>query len=124
MKQLERKMQSAVVKFIGEHYQDGFVFHIPNGGKRGKIEAAIFKGMGVVAGVPDLCVVRPFGSVSWIEMKAGPSEKPSPSQIAVHGRLKQLGHQVEVVYDLSQMELILRRWKTEDMQTREWNPRK
>lgn len=30
------------------------LFHIPNGGKRTKVEAARFKTIGVVAGVPDL----------------------------------------------------------------------
>ncbi len=32
----------------------GLLFHIPNGGKRGKAEAARFKAEGVKAGVPDL----------------------------------------------------------------------
>ena len=32
----------------------GALFHIPNGGKRGKAEAARFKRMGVKPGVPDM----------------------------------------------------------------------
>jgi hypothetical protein len=33
--------------------------HVPNGGKRSKIEAAIFKGLGVKPGVPDLLIFDP-----------------------------------------------------------------
>jgi len=32
-------------------------FAIPNGGKRNKTEAAIMKGLGVRAGVPDICIL-------------------------------------------------------------------
>lgn len=32
-------------------------FHVPNGGARSKTEAAIFKGLGVIAGVPDLVLI-------------------------------------------------------------------
>jgi hypothetical protein len=35
------------------------IFAIPNGGARGKIEAAIMKGEGVLAGVADLFVMHP-----------------------------------------------------------------
>ena len=35
------------------------LFHIPNGGKRGKLEAIRFKKMGVLAGVPDLFLPAP-----------------------------------------------------------------
>lgn len=52
--------------------------HIPNGGRRGKAEAAIFKAMGVKAGVPDLFlpVMARAGALEkvyaglYIEMKA------------------------------------------------------
>lgn len=48
-----------------------WLFHIPNGGKRGKAEAARFKAMGVKAGVPDLCLPVPIGRYHglYIEMK-------------------------------------------------------
>lgn len=47
------------------------LFHIPNGGKRGKVEAARFKAMGVKAGVPDVCLPVPRGGYHglYIEMK-------------------------------------------------------
>lgn len=37
-----------------EYPELALLFHIPNGGKRGKAEAARFKAEGVKAGVPDL----------------------------------------------------------------------
>lgn len=57
------------------------LFHIPNGGKRNKIEAAKFKAMGVKAGVADLCLPvarRGFHSL-YIELKAEDG-KPSKKQ--------------------------------------------
>lgn len=52
------------------------LFHIPNGGNRGKAEAGIFKAMGVRSGVSDLFLPVPKGGWMkqfnglWIEMKA------------------------------------------------------
>lgn len=34
----------------------GMIYHIPNGGLRSKSEAALFKRLGVRAGMPDLCL--------------------------------------------------------------------
>lgn len=47
------------------------MYHIPNGGKRGKVEAARFKAMGVKPGVPDICLPVPRGGYHglYIEMK-------------------------------------------------------
>lgn len=48
------------------------VYHVPNGGMRSKREAALFKRMGVSAGVPDLCVPVARGGCHglYIELKA------------------------------------------------------
>ena len=47
------------------------MYHIPNGGKRGKVEAARFKMMGVKPGVSDVCLPVPRGGYHglYIEMK-------------------------------------------------------
>jgi hypothetical protein len=37
---------------------DLFAFHPPNGGKRDRIEAAIFRGLGARAGVPDVIAIH------------------------------------------------------------------
>lgn len=65
------------------------MFHIPNGGKRTKYEAARFKAMGVVPGIPDLFLAIPKGGYHgmFIEMKR-PGDIPDES-----GRLSK--HDVE-----------------------------
>lgn len=45
-------------------------FHVPNGGSRNPVEAAILKAMGVRAGTPDLVFVLPGGVAGFIELKA------------------------------------------------------
>lgn len=64
----------------GEFEKLRLLFHIPNGGGRSKAEGAIFKAMGVKAGVPDLFLPVPMeircgADSAWsaglfIEMKA------------------------------------------------------
>lgn len=73
------------------------VFHIPNGGHRDPREASNLKVQGVLAGVPDLCIVLPFGGVVWIEMKASDG-KTSVSQVALHSNFKALNHGVLLAY--------------------------
>ena len=83
----EQRLQIAVFNFLrplmdAQQYKQFVAFHVPNGGKRTKAEAGIFKAMGVMAGVADICLllpcVRAFDEsiaepphVCWIEMKAG-----------------------------------------------------
>ena len=59
------------------------LFHIPNGGKRSKTEAAIFKAMGVKAGVPDLCLPVARGGFAglYIEMKRSDGGTVSDDQL-------------------------------------------
>ncbi len=69
----EALLQQACVKWL--HIQENMgrllFYHVPNGGKRGIIEASKFKRLGVRAGVPDLVILRPGGSSLYIELKAG-----------------------------------------------------
>lgn len=55
IKKTEGRFQSECYQCFLEDYPHlkGLLFHVPNGGKRSKIEAAQFKGMGVVPGVSD-----------------------------------------------------------------------
>ena len=59
-----------------------WLFHIPNGGKRSKVEAARFKAMGVKPGVPDLCLAVPRNGYHglYIEMKRREGGKLSADQ--------------------------------------------
>lgn len=71
------------------------LFHIPNGGKRGKTEAARMKGIGVRAGVHDYHLPVPRGPFIglWIEMKAG-DNRPTTDQRSWGRRMVTQGHAV------------------------------
>ena len=58
--------------FMQHKYPElNLLYHIPNGGKRSKSEAARFKAEGVKSGVPDLCLPVARGGYHglYIEMK-------------------------------------------------------
>lgn len=73
-----REEQEQIHVFQWAKLQEGkwpelrWMFHIPNGGKRSKVEAARFKAAGVKAGVPDICLPVPRGGYHglYIELKA------------------------------------------------------
>jgi len=62
------------------------MFHVPNGGKRSPIEAAILKGLGVTAGVPDIIAIR-AGHAYGLELKAD-GGKPTSKQIETMAALE------------------------------------
>jgi len=68
----EQAIQRAVVDYLRvmENLGELFYFHVPNGGRRSKAEAGIFKSLGVRAGVPDLALMFPDGRTAFIEVKA------------------------------------------------------
>jgi VRR-NUC domain-containing protein len=68
---------------------DAWWTHIPNGGWRSPVEAAIFRSLGVRAGVPDLLIVS-AGRPLFLELKA-PGRKLSPAQIECHAALERAG---------------------------------
>jgi len=88
---------------VGAH-----LHHVPNGGARSKAEAGILKGMGVRAGVSDLCfalpVVVPGGRVIaglWVEVKADEG-KTTDDQEAFHVRVESSGYETSIVRNLDE----------------------
>ena len=69
----ESQIQRACVRWFNLQHRDleGLLFAVPNGGRRGKIEAGIMKAEGVYAGVADLLLLVPSGEMHGlaIEMK-------------------------------------------------------
>ena len=66
----EDSIQRAVCRHLWTRASPGLVWwHTPNGGKRNRFEAAIFKGLGVRAGVSDLIAVHE-GKAFALELKA------------------------------------------------------
>ena len=66
---LEQQVQRFVLSHLAwRGVPDLFAFHYPAGGWRSPIEAAIFKSLGVVAGVPDILIVY-RGQLYALELK-------------------------------------------------------
>jgi hypothetical protein len=70
----EQAIQRAIfAHFTARGARDCYAFHCPNGGARSKVEAAILKGLGVRAGVPDIIAIRD-GRAYALELKAPGAE--------------------------------------------------
>ena len=74
--------------------------HVPNGGWRSPIEGAIFKGLGVMAGAPDVLLLK-HGRAEFLELKA-PGGRVSDAQKAAHERLRAAGCNVAICYGLDE----------------------
>src|SRR5437763_9161876 len=66
-----------------------FAFHPANGGYRKPIEAAILKGMGLVAGVPDVIAIHQ-GRTYALELKAA-GGKATPKQVEAIAAMQAAG---------------------------------
>jgi hypothetical protein len=75
-----------------------FAFHPANGGWRSPIEAAILKGLGVRAGVPDVIAVKE-GRTYALEIKS-PGGRLTAAQSAAHAALRAAGAEVAVAYGI------------------------
>lgn len=79
MSESEDRIQAECVEWFWNTFPEyrRLLFHIPNGGKRTKIEAGRFKAMGVLPGIPDLFFSYPNKGYHgmYIEMKK-PGEIP------------------------------------------------
>lgn len=93
--QKERRNQIQCVNWFRFEYPKNLIFHIPNGGKRGRIVLSLLKAMGAVSGIPDLFIPLPKSGYHglWVEMK---SDKGSLSdeQREIHAYLKGQGYEV------------------------------
>jgi hypothetical protein len=83
MRYRRRRPEDAIQRVLLEHLRlraprDCFFTHFPAGGVRSPIEAAIMKGLGVRAGVPDLLIVYE-GTLYGLELKAD-GRKPTALQ--------------------------------------------
>jgi hypothetical protein len=86
----EQAIQRAVIQHLQwRGVPKSFFFHPANGGFRTATEAAVFKSLGVVAGTPDLILLRggkPYG----LELKSEHG-RLSPAQSAVHAAMTDAG---------------------------------
>lgn len=100
MNREEQNLQIACVHWFNLQYPNfqGLLFHVPNSAKRGVVEGAMFKRMGVVAGVPDLLFV--YQSCTYAFELKGAKGKLSDSQKAIHKTWSKQGIKVEIVKDV------------------------
>lgn len=88
--QPEQELQKTVAGFLDVSLPANTVwYHIPNGGKRTRAEAGLFKAMGVKAGVPDIHILHEGRSI-YIELKVG-AGKETAEQIMMRHRLVSAG---------------------------------
>lgn len=90
----EQKIQTAIVIAMRRQF-DAFVFHVPNGGARTKLEALHFKEAGTTAGVPDLIAVGTSGDILFLEIKAKVQVRDEP--VPPHLRINSLSDSQKVV---------------------------
>lgn len=78
----EDALQRAIVTYLRAALsQQGYrVFAVPNGGARTKIEGAIMKATGTLAGVADLQILGPGGRSWFIEVKTDEGRLSPPQQ--------------------------------------------
>jgi hypothetical protein len=108
-RQPEAQLQRAVLEHLRWRGVPGlFVFHYPAGGWRSPVEAAIFKSLGVVAGVPDLLIIcdsRCFG----LELKTGQG-RLTPTQIDTQARMRAAGATVGTAIEIDAALKLLEQW--------------
>lgn len=95
----ENDIQRSVIAHLKARPAPGvFAFHVPNGGYRKPVEAAILKGLGVVSGTPDIFAIK-AGHCFALELKTE-TGKLSDNQHAVLARLKDCGATCAVAFGL------------------------
>jgi hypothetical protein len=85
-----------------------FAFHPANGGYRKPVEAARLKGMGVVAGVPDVFIVH-NGRCYALELKAE-GGRATDKQLACIAALREAGAHTAITEGLDRALEVLENW--------------
>jgi hypothetical protein len=88
--------------------RDTWWAHYPGGGARSAVEGAIFRGLGVRAGTPDLLLLK-SGKLYCIELKSDRG-RLSAAQIACHEELRAAGATVETVSNIDEALELLALW--------------
>jgi hypothetical protein len=87
---------------------DCFYFHPANGGYRKPIEAAIMKGLGVRAGVPDVIAIHK-GRVFGLELKAE-GGRATPKQLEAIAAMEAAGAYCCIAEGLDRALAVLEQW--------------
>jgi hypothetical protein len=108
-----RSPEAAIQRCIFQHLRTRgapgvFAFAVPNGGYRRPVEAAIMKGLGVVAGVPDVFLVH-NGRCFALELKAE-GGRATDKQLACIAALREAGAFAAIVEGLDRALSCLEAW--------------
>lgn len=105
----EDEIQRAVVQHLRQRGAPGLVFiHVPNGGRRKPVEAAIFKGLGVRAGASDILAWRGGKSFA-LELKA-PGGRPTEAQLEFLAEMERAGAFTCVAEGLDRALAVIEEW--------------
>jgi hypothetical protein len=105
----EQQLQHTVFLHLATRGAPGLVaIHVPNGGARSPVEAAILKGLGVTAGVPDVLLWHGGASYA-MELKAEVG-RASEAQIEMLNKLAAAGVHTAVAYGLTGALTVLEGW--------------
>jgi hypothetical protein len=109
MSRLEDAIQCAVFDHIRVRgSRDLVAWHTPNGGKRNRIEAARFKGLGVRAGVSDVVALH-RGRIVALELKA-PGGLATEAQLKFIADMNRAGASTCVAEGLDEALTVLETW--------------
>jgi hypothetical protein len=108
-----RRPEAAIQRAVFQHLRaraapNVFAFHPANGGYRKPIEAAIMKGMGVVAGVPDIIAIHD-GRVYALELKPE-GGRATPKQQEAIARMEAAGAFTAIAEGLDRALACLEAW--------------
>jgi hypothetical protein len=106
----EQAIQRAIFQHLRARGAPGvFAFHPANGGYRKPVEAAILKGLGVVAGVPDVIAIH-NGRVFAMEIKAE-GGRATDKQLACIAALREAGAFTCIAEGLDRAVAVLESWQ-------------
>lgn len=109
MRRPEQVIHQAVVAHLNARSEPRvFFWHTPNEGKRGWVNAAALKAMGMTAGVPDLLILKD-GQLHALELKAAKG-RLTPSQRLILERMESCGAQTAVAHSIDEALVTLEFW--------------
>lgn len=96
------------VQWFRIKYKNVLIYAIPNEGRRSYALAQHMKGMGLTAGIPDLCVCMPSTNYSglYVELKCG-KNKPSVKQLEIMETLINSGYCVAIARTFEEFQKII-----------------
>jgi len=105
----EQAVQRAICQHLHQRGARALLwFHVPNGGRRNPVEAAIFSGLGVRPGVSDLILLHD-GRAFALELKAERG-RPTAAQMRFISEFRAAGGEASIAAGLDQALRTLETW--------------